>query len=196
MLTVILVGGKSSRMGRDKAVLPLSGTTFASTLIKKYETSLGAVAVGVDRAGRFDLGGALELVDAFPGKGPMNGLYSAFTQTDAKSVFLTATDLPYGDPELVKRLESSLGGYDACIIRRSGGYVEPLFAVYSRSCFEKVKRLLESDRRALSALIEDINVNFLDETDLPGWDLEKILMNVNTPDDYERVLRSPPAPGN
>lgn len=188
MLTVILIGGKSSRMGRDKALLPLEGATFLSHLIKKYGEALGPVAVCVDKSGRFEHAGAIELVDSYPGKGPMNGLYSAFSQTDAQSVFMTATDLPYGDPALVSYLAQRLGSYDACVIRRADGNVEPLFAVYARSCFDKVRAFLARDRRALNALVRELDVKTVDEAELTSRrDLDRVLMNVNTPEDYQAI---------
>ena len=66
MLAVILTGGRSSRMGRDKALLPWGGREMSLTLAARYRETLGAVAMAVDRPGRFPIGDALELPDAFP----------------------------------------------------------------------------------------------------------------------------------
>ena len=190
MLTVILTGGRSSRMGRDKALLPLGDGTFLSQLVSRYRKALGRVAVSVDRAGRFSPCGALELVDAFPGKGPMNGLYSAFTQTDADTVFLTATDLPAGDPALARYLAERLEDCDACVIRRGDDFIEPLFAVYARSCLPVVRAYLETDCRAVHELLRDLRVRFVPESKLTAWALDLVLMNVNTPEDYARLQRA------
>ena len=80
MLTVILTGGASRRMGRDKAMLKLGGKTMLQHLIDKYST-LGEVAVSVNERGRFPFAGARELADEFPDMGPLNGLVSAFSKT-------------------------------------------------------------------------------------------------------------------
>ncbi|MCL1828477.1 MAG: molybdenum cofactor guanylyltransferase [Oscillospiraceae bacterium] len=183
---MILIGGNSRRMGRDKALLPFEGGTFISSLTERYKT-LGNVAVSVDIAGRFDCEGAVELVDKFPGKGPLNGLYSAFSETDEEYVFLTATDIPFGDAGLAEYLAHGLNGYDACVIRRANGYVEPLFAAYSRSCFNEVRDFLTHDKRAARELLEALNVRYIDESLLCRWDINKILLNVNTPEDYRAV---------
>ena len=187
MLTVILIGGNSSRMGRDKALLPFEGGTFISSLTERYRT-LGPVAVSVNRAGRFEHGEALELVDSFPGKGPINGLYSAFSRTGEQHVFLTATDIPFGDPSLALRLEADLRDYDACVIRRKSRYIEPLFGVYAKSCFKTAESFLSGGDRAMQSLLKNLNVRYIDEKLLGAWDLDRILTNVNSPEDYRRII--------
>ena len=187
MLSVILTGGKSSRMGRDKAMLPVSGKPMAQLLAERFRAAGFSVAFSVDRAGRFPLEGAEELPDAFPGLGPLNGLYSAFTRTDERAVFFTATDLPGGDPALALRLASLLGDYDACLIRRADGTVETLFGVYSRSCLPAAEKCLCEGRRAMRAALDGLNVRYVDEAELPEWDLRRVLRNVNTPEDYDAL---------
>lgn len=184
MLAVILTGGKSSRMGRDKAMLPVGGVPMARLLIERFRAAGFDVAVSVDRAGRFPLEGETELPDAFPGEGPLNGLYSAFTRTSESAVFFTATDLPGGDPALAKKLFSLLGEHDACLIRRADGRVETLFGVYARSCLPAAARCLKEGRRAVRAALEGLRVRWVEEAELPEWELERVLRNVNTPEEY------------
>jgi molybdopterin-guanine dinucleotide biosynthesis protein A len=189
MLTVILTGGKSRRMGRDKALLPWHGETMLSSLIERYGNTLGEVAVSVDKAGRFECGHAFELVDVFPGMGPINGILSAFSQTASDTIFLTATDLPNGDPLLAKYLAERKGGSDACIIQRTNGNIEPLFAVYGRNCLQKAEEFLKTDRKALYSLLKELDVVYVPDSELGAWDLDKILINVNTPEDYEKLKK-------
>ena len=187
MLTVILTGGQSRRMGRDKALLPVGNETMSLKLAKCY-ACLGPVAFSVDRSGRFDCGGYLELPDTYPRKGPLNGLYSAFTQTDENAAFFTATDMPNGDPELARTLSYGLGEYDASIIRRADGRLEPMFGVFRRRCLPQVKAALESENRSFRAVFERMNVHYFSEDDLKEWDLNVILANLNTPEAYESFL--------
>ena len=187
MLTVILTGGESRRMGRDKALLPVGNETMSRMLAKRY-TCLGPVAFSVNCPGRFDCGGFLELPDSFPGRGPLNGLYSAFTQTDETAAFFTATDMPNGDPELARALYYGLGDFDASIIRRANGRAEPMFGVFHRRCLPQVKALLESDHRSFCDLFGRIRVRYFPESELKEWDLDVILTNLNTPEAYAAFL--------
>ena len=186
MLTVILTGGSSRRMGRDKALLPYGESTLLQTLIDRYG-AYGPVGVSVDRAGRFPFRGALELTDVFPGQGPMNGVVSGFRQTDARELLLTAVDLPYGDAALARRLSELRGGADACVLRRGQKGIEPLFAVYGRSCEAIASDCLREGRRSLLALFDRASVRYVTPEELPDWDLEHILTNVNTPEDYRAL---------
>ncbi len=187
MLTVILTGGGSRRMGRDKALLPWQGETMLQSLIDKYTAELGPVAVSVNERGRFAFHSAAELTDPYPGMGPLNGIVSAFEQTDAQTVFLTGTDLPFGEPELVRSLAGLMGRSDACVIRRGEKGIEPLFALYGRSCLAAARGCLSEGRKSFRELFGEIDVRYVSAGELPEFDLERILRNVNTPEDYAAV---------
>lgn len=187
MLTVILTGGASRRMGRDKAMLPLGGKTMLQYLIDKYSASLGPVAVSVNTAGRFPFSGAVEIVDRYPDMGPLNGIVSAFEEMDTDCIFMTGTDLPFGDPELAKRLYELMGEADACIMRRGKKGFEPLFAIYRRSCAGRASVCLAEGKKSIRDLLETVKVRYVEPEQLPEFDLERILMNVNTAEEYEMM---------
>lgn len=186
MFTVILTGGSSRRMGRDKAMLPFGGGTLLQTLIDRYQ-ALGPVGVSVDRSGRFPFCGAVELPDVFPGQGPMNGIVSGFREMKEEVLLLTAVDLPYGDLSLALRLSALRSNADACIVRRGKEEIEPLFAVYSRACLPIAEDCLANGKRSLRALLDSVSVRFVQPEELPGFDLERIFLNVNTPEEYRRL---------
>jgi molybdopterin-guanine dinucleotide biosynthesis protein A len=177
MLTVILTGGASRRMGTDKAMLPLGGDTMALMLAKRYEP-LGEVAFSVNRPGRFPVGPYRELVDAYPNCGPLNGIVSAFQQTEEDVIFLTATDMPAGDVAAVETLRQGLAGYDACIYEN-----EPLFGVYSRRCLAPALSCLESGQYALRGFLKTIALHRLSAPN------ETLFLNLNTPEEYQRFLQ-------
>lgn len=186
MLTVILTGGSSRRMGRDKALLPFQNSTLLGTLVKRF-TDSGTVAVSVDRPGRFPLYGAFELIDPFPGQGPMNGVIAAFRETEADEILLTAVDLPCGDPALAARLSALRGDSDVCLVRRGPKGIEPLFAVYGRSCLPVAEECLQQGRRSVMALLDRVDVRYVTPEELSGFNLERIFTNVNTPEEFERL---------
>jgi molybdopterin-guanine dinucleotide biosynthesis protein A len=184
---VILAGGMSRRMGRDKAALPFGGETMLARLVRIYQPYFDLTAVSVNQAGRFDTYGALEVVDRRPGDGPMAGLEAAFLDTGADVVFLTGTDLPFGDPALARRLLDVRGDHDVCIIRSAKG-LEPLFAVYAAPCLNAAQRCLDQGRRSMFQVLRQMDTLELTARDLPEFDLEHILRNVNDPEEYRRAL--------
>lgn len=186
MLTVILTGGGSRRMGRDKAMLPIGGKTMLQHLIDKY-SALGPVAVSVNASGRFPFEGARETVDRYPDMGPLNGLVSAYEEFSEELVFMTATDLPFGDTALVKRLAELMGDAEACIMRRGKKGFEPLFALYRRSCGNKADSCLAQGKKSIRDLLEIIDVRYVEPEEIAEFGLEQILMNVNTPEEFENM---------
>lgn len=184
---VILAGGMSRRMGRDKANLPFGEETMLSHLVQTYRPHFDCIAVSLNTAGRFDTHGALEVLDRRPGEGPMAGLEAAFLDTGADVIFLTGTDLPLGDPSLAVYLLNRLEGHDVCLIRSERG-IEPLFAVYSSSCLSAVQSALDEGRRSMFHMLQRVNTLEIPAQELSQFDVARILTNVNDPQEYERIL--------
>ncbi|HJB79875.1 molybdenum cofactor guanylyltransferase [uncultured Flavonifractor sp.] len=175
---VILSGGQSRRMGRDKAGVMLAGRTLLDRMAAELAPLFGEVYVSVDRPGRYP--GYRELADLRPGQGPLAGLEAAFLRTGAEAVFLAAVDLPFAGASLAARILAEAGAADACVIRRRSGEAEPLFALYRRGCLEPLTACLNEGRRAVKALLDRVDCRWLEEDDLPELDLERALWNVNT----------------
>lgn len=187
---VILAGGKSSRMGRDKAALPFGGGTMLTHLVEEYGREF-PMAVSVGQAGRYDTGGAPEIVDLQPGMGPLAGLQAAFRALDADAVFLTGTDLPFGSAALARAMVDRMEGTpeaDICVIRRADGKHEPLFGVYRRRVLPVVEECLAQGRRAFFALFDRCRVLWVEESELPEFDFDRVMDNLNTPEDYRRAV--------
>lgn len=170
-------------MGRDKALLPFAGSTLLQTQIDRY-AAYGPVLVSVDRKGRFPCHGALEITDRFPGQGPLNGIISGFRSTDAAELLLTAVDLPYGDPLLALRLSDLRGSSDACVIRTGPKGLEPLFAVYARTCLPAAEECLKNGKRSIQSMLDQVDVRYAAPEEFAGYDLERIFTNINTLEEY------------
>ena len=189
-MVVILTGGKSRRMGQDKAMLNMDGTGMSVYLAKRYAEEFDRVVFSVDRACRFETGGFPEFPDAFPGLGPGNGLYSAFTAGEADTVFLTATDMPCGDPTLAILLREKLENHDACVIKRCDGRVEPLFAWYGKNCLRVVEENFRSGFLSMRHIFSAVDTRYVDESELPEWDLDRTLRNLNTIEEYVAFMKN------
>lgn len=187
-IAVILSGGQSRRMGCDKAGLSLTGRSFLDRMAQELSPLFDGVYVSVERPGRYP--GYRELSDLRPGQGPLAGLEAAFLHTGAEEVFLAAVDLPFAGPALAARVLSEAKGGDAWVIRRRSGEAEPLFALYRRSCLETLSACLDQGRRAMKALLDRVDCRWLEEGDLGEFDLERLLWNVNTREDYCRAAQT------
>lgn len=173
MITVILTGGKSRRMGRDKAALPLDGKPMALRLAERF-AALGDVAFSVNKAGRFDAAGFAEFVDRYPDQGPLNGLVSALYDSGEEYVLLLATDMPAVTTEAAKMLTEAIGEHDACVYAD-----EPLFGLYCRRCLPVAEECLKEGKNAMRGFLERIDV-----LSIPLANKE-LALNLNTPEEYE-----------
>lgn len=178
LICVILTGGKSRRMGTDKALLKLDGAAMSLRLAERF-AALAPVYFSVDRAGRFPVAGYGELVDRYAGQGPLNGIVSAFRGTQADYALLMATDMPNASPDAAERLLEKIGLHDACLFGD-----EPLFALYRRSCLAAAEQCLAAGRNAMRALLERVDVLHLPPED------ETIFANLNTPEEWSRYIQS------
>ena len=180
-IAVILSGGQSRRMGRDKASLDFGGNPMLARLVGVYRRRFAAVYVSVKRPDRFDTAGAGEIVDRRAGVGPLAALESVFLETDAQVAFFTATDLPFGDPAVARAIAEGCQGHDACLLSPD----EPLFAAYHRRCLPAVTAALDRDERPLRRLVRGLDCAILDcDPALRA----RILTNVNDPEQYRRAL--------
>lgn len=187
-IAVILSGGRSRRMGQDKAGLSLDGQSFLDRMVQELSPLVDGVYVSVDRAGRYP--GRRELPDLRPGQGPLAGLETAFLRTGAETVFLAAVDLPFASPALAAKILAMAGDGDACVIRRRNGAAEPLFGLYRRGCLPHLTACLDEGRRAVKALLDRVDCRWLEEDELPEFDLDRVLWNVNTGEDFRWAVES------
>lgn len=187
LTTVILTGGASHRMGRDKGSLPVGEETLLEHLARRWSGLFSGVAAAVGQHERPLPAGVRPLLDRYSGAGPMAGLEAGLSACPG-GVFLTAVDMPFGDPALARVLLQRLEGADVCLIRRRSGRLEPLFAVYGPGCLTPVRESLERGERSfVYGLFPRVAVRAVEEGELPGFDLERILCNVNRPEDWAAV---------
>lgn len=180
---VILAGGRSSRMGRDKATLELAGATLFKRTLEVLRSCLPAVLIAGDRP---DLArpGVDCHPDVYPGSA-LGGLYTGLLAATSEWVFVAPCDMPDPDPAIVHLLLARRAGYDVVLPRTAAG-LEPLFALYRKSCLAPMRAMLDAGEYRIYDFYDQVRVCYVDEDELPpGW--RRALTNVNTPADYRRV---------
>ena len=183
----VLVGGRSRRMGLNKAFLKIGPVRLLENITTRLKTVFPEVLLaGGDPALYVSLG--LPVVgDIYPGCGPLAGIHAALTAAANPYVFITACDMPFLDLELAAFLVKSVPGYDAAV-PRLGPYLEPLCAVYGKSCLPAIEAGLDRGRCKVTAFFPDVSVRYLDREELSRFNLEKIFFNLNLPKDIEKAI--------
>ena len=175
---IILAGGQSSRMGRDKALLTLGGRSLAEIQADKLR-SLGLDDIMLSGSGH-SVPGVRTVPDEQPGQGPLGGLQACLRAARRPACLVLSVDVPLLPAELLAELIGAhTGGVTAL---RRGDAVEPLIAVYDSSLYETCGELLQTGRRAVRGLLERCSVR-----DFVFTGDELLLLNCNTPEDFERV---------
>ncbi len=180
LTAAILAGGRSERMGRDKARIVHQGETLlARTARVAQEAGCGVLIVGRERPDDWLLPGVTFLPDAFPGQGPLGGLLTALRATE-RSVLALACDMPRLTPDVLRWLAAQERRTHGAAVRNGEGW-EPLFSIYAPSVLPIVEGQLAGGRRSLQALIAA--GDFQAVTAPP--EVAAALVNVNTPEDWE-----------
>ena len=166
-VAVLMAGGKSSRMGSDKALMSIGSRPLVSILAERWQGVFDALVLSVDHTKRFahlGLDGIQMVEDARPGGGPMAGLETIMGAIPADRYFLIAVDLPFSSPSLAHVTCKEIGNSDVCLIRRRNGRLEPLFALYSRRCFPHIAASLGRGERSFQhGLFPHISVREITE---------------------------------
>ena len=190
---VILAGGYSSRMGKDKALLPLPGDehhTFASYLASVLAATceeVVLVARDVEQASRYNLPGVRIITDYEPGIGPLMGIYTGLCEIHATHALIVAVDLPFVQAALVSFLLSQALP-DELVIPVVGGVAQVLLAVYPRTLLPLVRERLRAGRRDPRSLLETAQVHYIEEAQLRAVDPQlRSFLNVNTPEELARA---------
>lgn len=179
---IVLCGGRSSRMGRPKALLPWRGRPMVAHLVATLRSCVDEVVVVSAADLELPNLDARVVVDEEPGLGPLAGLMAGLAAIESSCAFATATDTPWLDPALVEVLLAE----GPTVAVASGGHIEPLAAVYPRSAADTAKTLLAAGQRRPLALLEAFDYRSVDASELPGGDS---LRSLNTPAQYLEAVR-------
>lgn len=193
MTGLILAGGQSRRMGRDKAFLKLGGRTAVERTLVVFRPLFDEIIIVSNAPEKFSLPGIRAVPDKIPGKGPLGGLYAGLRAADSARCFVAACDMPLIRRELAAYF-SGITGCDAAVpsIR---GKLQPLLALYSKSCLPAIRALLDAGDLRMESLLRAVNTRILSEEELLPFDPELLsFVNMNTPDDFRRAAKLCSAP--
>ncbi len=183
---VILVGGKSRRMGQDKAFMDVSGKPLFERVLDVFAANFTRILLAGDRGERF-IDYALPIhADIYPGSS-LGGLYTGLFRADTDAIFVSSCDLPFPSSAVLRHLCSLVEGHDAVVPKTAYG-LEPLFAVYSKNCLEPMQAMLDAGILSILDLLPQIDVRYVDEAELAVINTtENAFLNLNTPADYQAV---------
>jgi molybdenum cofactor guanylyltransferase len=186
----IMAGGKSTRMGQDKAWIELDG----EPLIARVAAVLAEVAdevIIVANDPRYESLGLRVVRDRYPQGGALGGIATGVSAATHDTVLVAACDMPFLSADVWRVLLAHAGEADV-VIPRIGGEYETLHAIYTKACVPHMVRSLAENRLRVIAFFDAVRVLAIDEPELRAADATlRAFTNVNTPEELATALGAP-----
>ena len=185
---IVLAGGRSSRMGRPKALLPFDGIPLITHLVDALSASFPEVVVVASPEQDLPRLPVTLVRDRIPHQGPVGGIYYGLSAAAGDVSFVTSCDSVFLNPALVAHVVSRIEGHDVAVPHWEGRY-QPLHAAYRRSVLPYLDEQLErGDLRPVN-LFDRVRTRRIPEQEVRGIDPEGwSFFNMNTPEDYQAAL--------
>lgn len=185
---IILAGGSSARMGRDKALLSRGEDTVIAHIVSRMRRIVPEIII-VTNNGGYNFPGVREIPDEFKNMGPLGGLHAGLKAASYQQAVAAACDLPFFDSSLALYLLEQLPGFQAAVPQSPTG-PEPLYAAYGKSCLEVFESCLHQGIAGIQEIYPLLRINFIPEEKLKAaGDTGKAFFNLNTPEDYARLQK-------
>jgi molybdopterin-guanine dinucleotide biosynthesis protein A len=183
LTTVIMAGGKSSRMGTDKSFVPLLGKPMIEHVLDSV-AGIGREQVLItNKPEEYAYLNLPMYGDIYPDKGPLGGFHSALTHAGTPYILVVACDMPWLNRTLLEYMVSIRETADI-IVPRWEKFPEPLHAIYHQNCLAPITANLESGLLKLTAFFGKVTVNYLERKTIAQYDpTGQSFQNVNTPED-------------
>jgi molybdenum cofactor guanylyltransferase len=188
LAAVLLAGGKSRRMGADKALLSLGGQPVVQLLAARLRRLTDQVLLSANEPPAYAFLGLPIVPDVYPGRGPLAGLHAGMLHTERPLVLLLACDLPGVSSTLLRRMIEGTEGFDAVAPATCDGLLHPVCAVYRRTCMPIIVGNLRRGDNQMLSLLEDRRLHVRRLTPDVGAFTAADLMDVNSPEDYAKYL--------
>ncbi|MBI2854800.1 MAG: molybdenum cofactor guanylyltransferase [Chloroflexi bacterium] len=189
---VVLAGGKSSRLGRNKAFEVVGEESLLKRTTRRL-SALGEVLVVTNHQFALSLQdqdlGARVAEDIWPGMGPLGGIHSALKAATTQYILVVACDMPFLNWNLLKYEIGLRLGFDA-VVPRLLGFPEALHSVYSKSCLPATEAVLSGGKSQVSLMLRAVRVRYVEQHEIEKFDPQHLsFFNVNTPADIDRARK-------
>jgi molybdopterin-guanine dinucleotide biosynthesis protein A len=184
---VVLAGGKSRRMGRDKAFLPFGPGLLIERVIEAVRQVTAEVILITNTPEQYRRFGLPVFSDVIPEAGSLGGIYTGLISARTPYSLCLACDMPFVKATFLRFLCDTAAEADVVVPRNAEDF-QPLCAMYSQVCREPIRRQIEAGRLKITGFFNQVRVRVVDGDLLARYDLHDIMFfNANTPQEYERA---------
>ncbi len=191
---VILAGGASRRMGRDKGLLELDGRPLLAVIADRLRMVADEVIVVASRTDSYAAFADRCIADVYPGVGTLGGIHAGLLAARHQRAIVVGCDMPFLNPALLAWFVDAAEGADLVVLRHAEG-VEPLHAVYHKRCLPAIESTIRRGERCAFAFYDEIRVRYVAPAEIAAFDPElRSFRNVNTPAQWQSALREARGP--
>ena len=185
----VLAGGKSSRIGADKALLELAGQTLLQRALELARSVTDDVRIVGAREKFREFAPVVE--DKYANRGPLGGIHAALASANSDFNLILAVDLPFLEKRFLQHLVAEARASGAVVtVPRAGGGLQPLCAVYRREFAALAEQALAAGRNKIDTLYAQTTVRIIEENELAGFAFSPAMFdNLNTQEEWERARR-------
>lgn len=188
---VILAGGKSSRMGENKALLPMKEKTNIAKIAGELEKVTKQLLIVTNTPEDYCFLGYPMTTDQYPGLGPLAGIHAGLSSSGTEVSIAVACDMPFIHAGIAQEMLDAADGYDA-VVPEIEGRLQPLFAVYKKSCLPVLTSCLDNHVLKVREFLAVITVKIMKEQDFRLYEEQPHLFstsffNMNMPEDYHQA---------
>lgn len=184
---IILVGGKSSRMGTNKALLTIDGKKVIERIAEEMQTITDSLIIVTNTFHDYEFLNLPMVEDKYKGLGPLAGIHAGLEASKTDRNLVAACDMPFISTDIGAYLLEKLNGYHACV-PEIHGQLHPLFAAYRREVKDIFSKSLEREELRVRKTFENLSAKIVTEKDLTaeGFQIrDSDFFNMNYPEEYE-----------
>jgi len=189
--SIILAGGKNLRLGSSKALEIIGGKSLIERIVERVKlVSTRTLIVTSPGQPALPVAGEVEVVvDLYPGKGPLGGIYTGLLASPSSHSIAVACDMPFLNIELLRYMIELSRDFDAVVPRSGEGRVEPLHAIYSKGCLDNMKTQLEHNQLRIARFLNTVRVRYVEKAECQRFDPQLLtFFNINCQSDLDRAI--------
>ncbi len=184
----ILAGGKSGRMGTNKALLRLNGTTLIEQIVNIVKKDIDRLWIITNSKEDFQFLDLPLVSDEIKDIGPLGGIYTALQYCKTTHCLIIACDLPFITEEVIGQLLDNGLSYDVLAIDTGNG-VEPLCTIYSKNCLAQIGKQIQEKNYRITDVFPEVETKIIEMRHDSLEDFTDRFFNVNTPKDYKKAQK-------
>lgn len=186
--SIVLCGGESKRMGKDKAFIKINGSYLIDIIIARLKKLSENIILVVDKKEKYaqiiKCDGIEILEDKNKKFGPVEGMRIGLKRSYSKAAFVCACDMPLLNIDCVEELYKQMNKDVDCVVPRIEHKLHPLHGIYKKSVITLLDYMVDNDVRAVKYLIDNVKVKFAEHF---SCNMEQSVTNVNSPEDLEKL---------